>query len=366
MGESVRIAPDRLEKWTLHLLQAAGIPAHEAEEITRHLVFADLRGIDTHGTSRLKIYLDRVEAGVMARSARIQILRETPVSALVDGGNGFGHVVSRRATDIAIAKARATGVGMVGVRNSNHNGCMAYYTLLMAEAGLIGFACTNSVANMPPWGGKQLFFGTNPISMAAPAGNNPPFVFDMATSQVARGKIITAAREGRPIPEGWAMTREGLPTTDAKEALSGFLLPMAGPKGSALSYAVEIISGILTGALVGPELPRMYEQLDQPQQVGHFFLAFRPDLFRPLTEFTSRMDQVMEDVRAVEPAPGVDRVLVPGDLERMREAENRRLGIPVSPGVRKEFAELAKRYDVELPWELRITSEERSQDHARI
>lgn len=353
MTEHARVPPDRLEAWALELLKAAGLPEDEAAEVARHLVFADLRGIDTHGTSRLKIYLTRLEAGVMAPTARIQVLRETPVSALLDGGNGFGHVISRRATDLAIEKARAQGVGLVGVRNSNHNGCMAYYTLLMAEAGLIGFACTNSVANMPPWGGRQMFFGTNPMSMAAPAGENPPFVYDMATSQVARGKIINAAREGRPIPEGWAMTREGLPTTDAQEAMKGFLLPMAGPKGSALAYAVEILAGVLTGALIGPELPRMYEQLDQPQQVGHFFMAFRPDLFRPQEEFARRMDETMADVRAVEPVPGVDRVLVPGDLERMQEAERRRSGIPVPPGVRKEFHELSERYGVPLPAELR-------------
>ncbi|MFZ5814414.1 MAG: Ldh family oxidoreductase [Bacillota bacterium] len=352
MSNVARIAPDRLQDWSTRLLIAAGVPREDAEEVARHLLFADLRGIDTHGTSRLKIYLVRIASGVLSPTTRITVLRESPVSALLDGGNGLGHVISRRATDLAIAKAKSSGVGIVGVRNSNHNGCMAYYTLLMAEAGLIGFACTNSVANMPPWGGLQMFFGTNPISMAAPAAESPPFVFDMATSQVARGKIINAAREGKPIPEGWAMTREGLPTTDSKAAMEGVLLPMAGPKGSALAYGVEVLAGVLTGALIGPELPRMYEQLDQPQQVGHFFMAFRPDLFRPMEEFTRRMDQTAEMVRAVPPVPGVDQVLVPGDLERMRAEENRRLGVPITPGVRREFAEMAETYGVPLPEEL--------------
>lgn len=285
MTQSTRIAPDRLQDWSIRLLTAAGLPASEAEEVARHLLFADLRGIDTHGTSRLKIYLLRMAAGSLSPVAHISVLNESPVSALLDAGNSFGHIASRQATEMAIAKAKEHGMAMVGVRNSNHNGCMAYYTLLMAEAGLIGFAVTNSVANMPPWGGMEMFFGTNPISMAAPAGAEPPFVFDMATTQVARGKIINAAREGKPIPEGWALTKDGNPTTDSKAAMEGVMLPMAGPKGSALSYGVEILAGIMTGALTGPELPRMYEQLDQPQQVGHFFLALRPDLFTPMAQF---------------------------------------------------------------------------------
>lgn len=349
MSGVVRVAPEELEGWAARLLAAAGVPAEEAAEVARHLVFADLRGVDTHGTSRLKIYLDRVEAGAMARQARIQVLHETPVSALLDGGNGFGHVVARRATDLAIAKAQDQGLAAVAVRGSNHCGCLAYYTLRMASAGLIGFAATHAPANMPPYGGRMAFFGTNPFSMAAPAGEDRPFVFDMATSQVARGKIINAAREGKPIPEGWAITRDGYPTTDPKEALAGFVLPMAGPKGSALAFMVEILCGILTGAPVGPELPRMYEDLSQPQQVGHFFLALRPDLFMPLAEFRRRMDAVLAAVRRVPPAPGHDRVLAPGDLEALREEEHRRLGIPIPPGVQREFAELAGRYGVPLP-----------------
>lgn len=352
MADISRIAPDRLEAWTTALFAAAGLPRDEAEEVSRHLIFADLRGVDTHGTSRLKIYLTRMNAGVMTASAHTAILRETPVSALLDGGNSFGQVVARRSAEIAIAKALQSGVGMVAAKNSNHCGCMAYYTLMMAEQGLIGFATTNSPANMPPYGGKAAYLGTNPISVAVPAGRNAPFVFDMATSQVARGKIINAAREGKPIPEGWAVTRDGLPTTDSQAAMGGFVLPMGGAKGSALSFFAEILSGILTGGPFGPGLPRMYEDLDSPQQVAHFFWAFRPDLFMDLDQFKARMDQILAEVRTVPPAPGFAGVLAPGDLERANAERIRGSGIPISPGLCREFRELAAEYGVPLPAEL--------------
>lgn len=354
MADARRIAPDRLAAWSLALLTAAGVPPHEADEVVRHLLFADLRGVDTHGTSRLKVYLTRMEAGVLGRSTRTSLLKETPISAVMDGNHGLGQVMCREATDLAIAKAKAHGIGMVTVKNGNHAGCMGYYTLLMAEAGLIGFACCNTPSNMAPFGGMKAFFGTNPLSLAAPAGANRPFVFDMATTQVARGKIINAAREGKAIPEGWAITRDGLPTTDSKQALEGFLLPMGGAKGSALAYMVEILAGIMSGALIGPQLPRMLEATNAPQQVGHFFLAFRPDLFMEMDEFQRRMDETMAAVRQVPPAPGFNQVFVPGDVEALKEAENRRLGIPIAPGTAREFAELAARYGVPLPEELTV------------
>jgi LDH2 family malate/lactate/ureidoglycolate dehydrogenase len=205
---------------------------------------------------------------------------------------------------------------------------------------------------MPPFGGKAAYLGTNPISVAAPAGRNPPFVFDMATSQVARGKIINAAREGKPIPEGWAVTRDGLPTTDAQAAMGGFVLPMGGAKGSALSFLAEVLSGILTGGPFGPGLARMYEEIDRPQQVAHFFWAFRPDLFMDLDQFKGRMDQILAEVRAVPPAPGFAAVLAPGDVERANEERNRNSGIPITPGLCREFGELATEYGVPLPAEL--------------
>lgn len=349
MSTEIRIGADRLEQWSADLLTSAGVPNADAAEIAHHLVFADLRGVDTHGTSRLKIYLTRLESGAMNWSTQPQIVRESPVHAVIDGGNGFGQVVARDATDVAIEKALTSGMASVTVHHSNHCGCLAYYTLRMAERGLIGFACTNAPAFMPPFGAKEAFFGTNPFSIAAPAGTNPPFVLDMATSQVARGKIINAAREGTPIPEGWAIDRDGNPTTDAQAGMAGFVLPMGGAKGSGLAAMVEVFAGVLSGSLLSPALPKMYEQTDVAAQLGHFFMAIRPDLHLPADEFGARMDEMLDGIRNAAPAPGTQAVLAPGDLERSKEAEHRRVGVPVQPGVLVEFKELAKRYGVPLP-----------------
>lgn len=345
-----RIEAARLEAWAAALLQEAGVDPADAAEVARQLVAADLRGVDTHGTSRLGIYLQRLEAGLIARRTEVRVLRETPVSALLDGQHGFGQVVAVRATDLAIRKAREAGVGIVVVRNSTHCGALAYFTLRMAAAGLIGFAATHAPASMPPWGGSQPFFGTNPLSWAFPAGDEGPVVLDMATSQVARGKIFRAVREGWPeIPPGWATDRQGVPTTDPRAAQDGMVLPAGGVKGYGLAMVVELLAGILSGAPFGPHLPRMYERLNEPQQLGHFFLALRPDLFLPEEEYRARVDRLVREVRAVPPAPGTDRVRAPGDVEAEQEAERRRLGIPLGPGVLQEFRELAGRYGVPLP-----------------
>lgn len=345
-----RFDPGALTAWAAAVLSRAGADGFEAREVAAQLVAADLRRVESHGTSRLEIYVRRLAAGLVATPVRVRILGETPVSAHVDGQNGFGQIVALQATDLAIAKSKASGMAAVAVMNSNHCGALAYFTLRMAAAGLIGFATTNATANMPPPGGRRPYLGTNPFSWAVPAGSEAPFVVDMATSQVARGKIQSAAREGlTDIPSGWAVDRDGVPTTDPVAALEGMVLPMGGPKGFGLAFMVEVLAGVLSGAAVGPELPRMYESFSETQQVGHFFLAFRPDLFMPEERFRSRMDRLMREIRAVPPAPGVARVMLPGDPEREAEQENHRRGVPVAPGTIAEFRMLAERYDVALP-----------------
>jgi LDH2 family malate/lactate/ureidoglycolate dehydrogenase len=347
LASPVRIARDQLERWSASILSAVGVPDKDAAEVSRHLVFADARGISSHGVGRLSTYIARIESGALAASGRPQIVCETAVSALVDGKNALGQIAGRYAVDVAIAKASIAGVAVVGVNESNHSGCLGYYTATLAEAGYLAFACSNGAAFMLPYGGREPYFSSAPISFAAPTLGGPPLLLDMATSEAAFGKIIAASREGRPIPEGWAVTRDGKPTTDSKAALDGYLLPVGGAKGSALALMVEILAGALPNALPSRSIPPVWE-LSEPQRLGQFFLAIRGNLFGSDLELRQRTGQVLESLREVSPAPGHERVSAPGDPELVIEEETSRNGIPISDALFRELSSLGERHGVAL------------------
>lgn len=341
--DPVTVDPTKLEDLVRGLFSASGVPEDESKEIAHHLVLANLRGVDSHGVGRVAVYVERLELGLVKPVTRVETLRETPVSALLDGGNGSGLVIASRAMRTAIAKAEGTGVGMVCVRGSNHCGMLARYTSQAAGSGLIGLATTSAPATMAPWGARQPFYGTNPLSYALPTpeGEND-IVFDMATSQVARGKIILAAREGRQIPLGWALDPEGRPTEDAQAALEGTMLPLGGPKGSGLALLVEILSSALASATYGPHIPPLYDNPDREQGLGHFFLAFRPDLFVGPQEFAERISDMTRELRSLSPSANYGRVYLPGEPEAETERERREKGIPLSPAVLEELVGLAR------------------------
>lgn len=345
--EQVRVDPVRLEGLVCELFAASGVPDEESAEISRHLVLANLRGIDSHGVGRVAVYLERLELGLVSPATRVENLRETPVSALLDGGNGSGLVVAARAMGTAITKAEESGIGMVCVRGSNHCGMLARYTGQAAKRGLIGLAATSAPATMAPWGSRQPFFGTNPLSYAIPMpAEEDDIVFDMATSQVARGKIILAAKEGQQIPLGWALDPQGKPTKGAEEALEGTMLPLGGPKGSGLAFLVEVLSSALSSAAYGPHIPPLYDNPDREQGLGHFFLAFRPDLFVEPHDFAERVSGMSRELRALPLAAGHERVYLPGEPEAETERERSEKGIPLSPAVLEELTELAGRLGV--------------------
>ncbi|TCP50028.1 LDH2 family malate/lactate/ureidoglycolate dehydrogenase [Tamaricihabitans halophyticus] len=325
-----------------------GVPAADAAVIADHLVTANLRGVDSHGVSRVPVYIERLAGGLVRRDASVTTVRETPVSALLDGNNGSGISVANHAMHRAIDKARAAGIGMVSVRGSNHCGMLAYYTALAARAGLLGFATTSAPATMAPWGATRAFFGTNPLSYAIPMPeSHADIVFDMATSQVARGKIILAAREGRRIPLGWALGPDGQPTDDPDAGFAGVMLPLGGPKGSGLALLVETLSSVLSGALYGPWIPPLYDNDTEPQAIGHFFLAVRPDLFRPAAEFTAAMARLATEITELPALAQQDRVYLPGELEAETARHRRAQGIPLSEEVRADLALLDNRANLE-------------------
>ena len=333
------------------VLVKVGVPADEARAIIDNLVEADLRDVESHGVVRLPIYVERLAAGATNPRPHIRIVRETPTSAVVDGDNGMGQLVGIRAMQTAIDKARQGG-GMctfVSVRNSNHYGAAASFAQMACAHDMIGFSYTiGGINHMVPWGGAEARLGNNPFAVAIPAGDEYPVVLDMACSVAARGKIIVAAKEGTAIPPVWAVGPDGQPTTDAVEALKGFVQPVGGPKGYALTMTIGLLSSMLSGAAFGSEVTHMYEDLERPQNIGHLFGVLPINLFEEVDIFRQRMDKAIGEMRNARRAAGVERIFVPGEREEISLAQRRSHGIPIGVGVLAELAELGARYGVRL------------------
>ena len=344
-ARGVRVDWEALKEFCEEVLRAAGIPERDARIVAASLVDADLAGMKSHGVTRLNDYLLRMEQGLMAITTKIDIVRESPSTALLDANDGWGQVASERAVELVVEKAREVGSAWVGVRNSNHNGTAAYWTIKIAREGMVGICSMNTSPVMAAHGSKLPTLGTNPLSIAVPSSSGRPVVLDMATSNQARGKIILAAKNNDPIPEGWAITSEGLSTTDAREALKGSVLPLGGPKGSGLAIMLDILTGVLTGAEFGAQMPRMYDD-PQPQRVGHMFSAISIEAFMPMTEFLSRMDQKEQETREGPSAPGFERVSMPGDGTHERMAMYRESGVPLTDEVYDDLLAAAGRYGV--------------------
>jgi LDH2 family malate/lactate/ureidoglycolate dehydrogenase len=341
----VRVEWEALREFCKEVLWAAGVPGKDAGIVASSLVDADLSGMKSHGVTRLNDYLLRMEQGLMTLTTEIDVVRETASTALLDANDGWGQVASERAVELVVEKAREVGSAWVGVRNSNHNGTAAYWTMKIAREDMVGICSMNTSPVMAAHGSKRPTLGTNPLSIAVPSSSGRPVVLDMATSNQARGKIILAAKNNDPIPEGWAITSDGLPTTDAQQALKGSVLPLGGPKGSGLAIMLDILTGVLTGAEFGAKMPRMYDD-PQPQRVGHMFSAISIEAFMPMTEFLSRMDQKEQETREGPAAPGFEQVSMPGDGTHERMATHREEGIPLTTEVYADLLAAAERYGV--------------------
>ncbi|WP_050184380.1 Ldh family oxidoreductase [Domibacillus robiginosus] len=345
----ITIQKEELEKCVLEIFQAAGLNEEQASIVARHLVLANLRGIDSHGVSRVDIYTKRLDLGIMKKKTEINVVKETPSSMLLDGGGGVGIVLATKGMQLAVEKAKKTGIAIVGINHSSHCGMLADYTAYAAQNNCIGLAVTNAPSSMAPWGGKEGYFGTNPLSYGVPAGKEIDIVFDMATSVVARGKITLARKNNQEIPIGWAISKEGYPTTDPTEAGEGLVLPVGGPKGYGLAFFIEVLSGLLTGAAFGPYISSLYKDLNKSQNVGQFFLVIRADLFEELDSFKGRMDQMIEEIRNIPLAHGYDRIYLPGEIEYERSKKLAVEGIPLSKNVLDELVSVVERYGLEMP-----------------
>ncbi len=320
----------QLENLVSRLAHAAGVRQGDAALFANALVDADVHGVSTHGISRLNIYLRRIQAGLIRPDAELKVIRQTGSVVSYDADNGLGQVQAIKALKHLMPLAERNGVAVGSIRNSQHFGALSYYCNFAAAQGFVLLAMTNCEPAMAPEGGYQAFFGTNPIAASFPTGKGFAVKIDLATSTVARGNIIAAQKRKASIPLGWALDRNGEPTTDAQEALLGTVLTMAGHKGYALALMVELFSGLLAGAAIGDEVGSMYKDMDRKQNVGHFFCLFHIDAFIDRAEYLRNIDATIDRIKAGKKRPGVEEILVPGERSERKAQINSEHGIAVS------------------------------------
>ena len=334
------IPHDRLLAFATDAYVRCGMPPDDAHLAADTLVQADLWGHQSHGVMRLPWYAARLQSGVARPVAEPEMVIDAGAVAVMDGHDGMGQVLTARAAEDAIRRAKAHGIGAVAVRRSNHFGTAMYYTLKAPPAGCIMFLSTNASPAMAPWGGRAKRVGNNPWSWSAPAGRFAPMVLDIANTAVARGKIYLARQRGEPIPQGWALDVEGQPTTDPTAAIEGIIQPMAGHKGYAISIVMDVLSGVLTGSGIGPEVAGPY-QAERRSQAGHLLIALNIEAFQPLDAFNKRMEAMIEGLHGAPLAKGTDRILYPGELEATNNARFRLEGLTLPDDTLADLAKLA-------------------------
>ena len=343
-----------------NIFKAIGCSEAHATTATKVLLSADIRGIDSHGIARLSGYIRLWEAKRVNAIPDIKIIHESPSTAVVDGDSGLGLVVAPFAMQVAIDKAKTCGTGWVSVSNSNHFGIAAYHSMMALEQDMIGISMTNASALVAPTFSTEKMLGTNPICVAIPAGDEPPFVADLATTTAANGKLEILQRKNLDTPDGWVQTKDGEPTNDANILKKGgALLPLGGDrehgshKGYALGSVVDIFSAILSGANYGPWVPPFPAYVPMPENqpgkgIGHFFGAMRIDAFRTATDFKHHMDHWIKRFRSATPVAAQEKVLIPGDPEREMEAIRLKEGIPLLEQVVVDLVGLGERFGIGL------------------
>lgn len=312
------------------IFEANGLPKDDAAFITECLLYADLRGVQSHGINRVSNYTQRLKKKLINPKPSLAVEEALPACARVDGDDGMGFLVGRKAMQEAIERAAKYGVGMALAFRSSHFGMSAIYLQQAVDAGMAAMVMTNASPAMPIWGGRAPFLGTSPFGLAVP-GADVPYILDMATSVAARGKIRRASKRGEPIPEGWALDENGKPTTNADEALKGIVLPLGGPKGSGISLLMEAMAGVASGAAFGGQVGNPYLDLDRPQSTGHLFMAFKPDVFVGADAYRSRMNDLTQRAKSSPLAEGFDEILMPGELEAKMAAKRMVDGLVVPP-----------------------------------
>ena len=346
-------AEPQLKRFVTEVLTKVGVAQADAATVADVLVAADLRGIESHGVGRLEsYYVSRIRNGKLEAKPKVEVVRETPTSLLLDAGNGLGHPVAKRAMLATIEKAKTVGAAFAAVRNSNHYGIAGYYAMLALEHDMVGISSTNTVRYGAPTFGRDMMLGTNPFAYAIPAAKEPAFVLDFATTTVPRGKLEVYLRKEKPLNPGWAIDESGFPTVDPATALKGALLPLGGfgidnggHKGYGLGLLADILCGVLSGGAFGNDLP-VPNTGPEPGKISHFFGAFRIDGFREPGAFKADMDRELRAFKDSEKAPGQERIYVAGEIEHEKTLYNREHGVPVHIKVWNGLERLAGELDI--------------------
>lgn len=354
----ISIPEQKLRDFCNAVWMKLGVPEKDAKVTTDVLVLADLRGVESHGVARLPRYYTNLKNGWAHPTDQSKIVRETKAVAMIDGGQSLGQVVGRKGMELAIKKAKDTAVGIVSVRNSHHYGIAGYYSLMALEHDLVGVSMTNAAPLVVPTFGKSAILGTNPISLTAPAGTEKPFVLDMATSVVPRGKLEVYDRLHKTMPLGWAVDTTGRSTTDPhtvldalSKRLGGGILPLGGEgeeysghKGYGLALMVDVLCGVLSGSGTGLGV----DSDKAKPNVGHFFMAIDPGAFRPLDEFRRDMDRLAKELKNSPKAQGQNRIYIHGEKSFAKMEKYRREGIPLEAPVVDSMKKIGE--ELHVPW----------------
>jgi ureidoglycolate dehydrogenase (NAD+) len=342
---AARIDSDELRAFVEAVLRSGGVADEHAIRVADGLVRADMRGVSSHGVSRLEVYMKKFEGGGFDCSPDIAVTRLEPSVSMVDADDGPGQSAAFVAMEEAMERARETGVGVVGVTNSNHFGTAAYYTEHASDSDFVGLAMTNVGSDVIPFGGAKRFLGTNPISFSVPTDRAFDITLDMATSVVAMGKIQEVSRrEDTEIPSDWAVDEHGEPTTDPHKAVAA--RPLGGPKGYGLAVIVDVLCGLVTGAGTSPEIGPLYDEFTEPMRLGHFVGAVDVSAFRDVDAFKRDVGEYIDRLKTVETREGFDEVMLPGEIETRKLRDQRETGVELRPSTVESLQSLAEYYEV--------------------
>ena len=323
-------------------MAAVGLPPHDAARVAELMLEADLTGADAHGVFRLPQYVRRIKGGAVNPTPRIIVEKTGAATAMVDGDNGMGHLVMSRAAETAVELAKESGVAWVGARRSNHAGAAGVYAAMALPQDMVGIYSVVANANhMPVWGSSENLLGTNPVAFAIPAGEEPPVVLDIATTVVSYGTVKANRMQGKPMPTGWMIDKQGQPLTDSTKSADGLLMPIGGHKGSGLALVLGLLAGTLNGAAFGRDVVDFNYDDETACDTGHFIVALDVGRFLPLPAFKAAVDRHLRDLKSSPKLPGVDAIRLPGEQRATRRADRARNGVPVYPEVVEVLDKLA-------------------------